>query len=122
MVSPRSAAVALTAMRTARDRYWKRYGDASPLPPPFQAAWAELYAVAFGGDAAGGQEAMPSRPEEIGVAEAAKRLGVTPRAVRARLAAGTLSGRKLGRQWIISWRDPGEMAATSRPVGARDVA
>lgn len=35
----------------------------------------------------------------IGVTEAAGVLGVTPQAVRERLAAGTLPGRKIGRNW-----------------------
>ena len=37
----------------------------------------------------------------IGVTEAAGVLGVTPQAVRERLAAGTLPGRKIGRNWAL---------------------
>jgi hypothetical protein len=37
----------------------------------------------------------------IGVTEAAGALGVTPQAVRERLAAGTLPGRKIGRNWAL---------------------
>ena len=37
----------------------------------------------------------------IGVTEAAGALGVTPRAVGERLAAGTLPGRKIGRNWVL---------------------
>ena len=37
----------------------------------------------------------------IGVTEAAGALEVTPQAVRERLAAGTLPGRKIGRNWVL---------------------
>lgn len=37
----------------------------------------------------------------IGVTEAAGALGVTSQAVRERLAAGTLPGRKIGRNWAL---------------------
>lgn len=37
----------------------------------------------------------------IGVTEAAGALGVTPQAVGERLAAGTLPGRKIGRNWVL---------------------
>ena len=40
--------------------------------------------------------------EFVGVSEAAIRLGITPQAVRDRIASGRLSGRKVGRNWVVS--------------------
>ncbi|PHP52606.1 helix-turn-helix domain-containing protein [Actinomyces ruminis] len=40
----------------------------------------------------------------VGVTDAASRLGVTPQAIRERLATGTLPGRKIGREWVIPAR------------------
>jgi excisionase family DNA binding protein len=40
----------------------------------------------------------------LSVAEAAELLGLTPRAVRGRLARGELPGRKQGRRWVIPRR------------------
>ncbi len=37
----------------------------------------------------------------VSVTEAAEHLGVTPQAVRERLAAGTLAGTKIGRNWAV---------------------
>lgn len=44
-------------------------------------------------------------PEDISVAQAAELLGVTPSAVRQRLAAGTLPGRRVGRDWRLPRAD-----------------
>ena len=38
----------------------------------------------------------------VGVSEAAVRLGITPQAVRDRIASGRLPGRKVGRNWVVS--------------------
>ena len=40
--------------------------------------------------------------EFVGVSEAAVRLGITPQAVRDRIASGRLPGRKVGRNWVVS--------------------
>jgi hypothetical protein len=39
--------------------------------------------------------------ELVSVTEAAARLGLTGQAVRDRIAAGTLPGRKIGRNWLV---------------------
>ena len=39
--------------------------------------------------------------ELVGVTEAAGRLGLTPQAVRDRITAGTLPGKKIGRSWAV---------------------
>ena len=43
----------------------------------------------------------PGEDDLTGVTEAAGALEVTPQAVRERLAAGTLPGRKIGRNWVL---------------------
>ena len=40
--------------------------------------------------------------EFVAVSEAAVRLGITPQAVRDRIASGRLPGRKVGRNWVVS--------------------
>lgn len=45
---------------------------------------------------------VPAEFELVGVTEAAKRLGVTPQAVRARLASGSLPGVRAGRSWVMN--------------------
>ena len=44
---------------------------------------------------------MTNEDNLIGVTEAAGALEVTPQAVRERLAARTLPGRKIGRNWAL---------------------
>lgn len=44
---------------------------------------------------------LPADTATLSVPEAARLLHVTPQAIRARLAAGTLPGRRIGRDWRI---------------------
>ena len=51
----------------------------------------------------------------VTVSEAAERLGIAPKSVRERLAAGTLPGRKLGSQtWLIPRTALAEAPGNSR--------
>ena len=53
----------------------------------------------------------------MGVAEAALKLGVSPRRVRQMLASGKLSGQRIGRVWAIERRAVEFLAAHPRGVG-----
>ncbi|MGH3484745.1 MAG: excisionase family DNA-binding protein [Nocardioidaceae bacterium] len=82
------------------------------LPPDaWRAAWRELTAAAAG-SADGSASGERDRDVEIlTVAQVAVRVGITERAVRKRIASGSLPARRVGRRWAIEWREPRKDAA-----------
>ncbi|MBW9214727.1 excisionase family DNA-binding protein [Mumia sp. zg.B53] len=54
---------------------------------------------------------------EIGVSEAAERLGVGPSRVRQLLHAGDLEGRRVGRSWLVSAEDVARLQGRRRHPG-----
>lgn len=56
---------------------------------------------------------------EISVADAAGRLGVSPRRVRERIACGDLRARRVGRAWLVDERQLGRSERVSRPMSNR---
>jgi len=58
---------------------------------------------------------MPNNPALLTTTEAASRLGITPRRVRALIAAGRLDAERIGRDWLIA--DDALTAVTTRKVG-----
>lgn len=60
---------------------------------------------------------------EIGVKEAAERLGIDPSRVRQLLRAGELPGRQVGRAWLVAAEDVARLESQQRlggrPLGAR---
>lgn len=56
--------------------------------------------------------------EPIGVASAARQLGVSPRRVHQMVAAGQLSGRRIGRSWVLDRADV-QRFARARPGAGR---
>ncbi|RIQ21266.1 helix-turn-helix domain-containing protein [Jiangella rhizosphaerae] len=106
MISARTAELALQALASA----WRRAKlNGTPPPQAWQVAIAELSAVAEGSPertlpAAFQRLMTPSEAvEEIAVQEAAARLGITPRAVQRRIGRGSLSARRIGREWLVRW-------------------
>jgi excisionase family DNA binding protein len=45
---------------------------------------------------------MPNNPALLTTTEAASRLGITPRRVRALIAAGRLAATRIGRDWLVA--------------------
>ena len=60
---------------------------------------------------------------EIGVKEAAERLGIDPSRVRQLLRAGELPGRQIGREWLVAAEDVARLESQQRlrgrPLGPR---
>jgi hypothetical protein len=115
-ISPATAELALEALRVVL-RVSQHQRNGSPLPEVWRTAIDELTAVRqadefihiVGPDTAGAVDGtevgtpVSSVPELIDVAEAARRLGIKPRATRKRLAVGSLPGRKVGQTWLVEW-------------------
>ncbi|HEV8174342.1 MAG TPA: helix-turn-helix domain-containing protein [Actinoplanes sp.] len=103
MISPRTAELSLVALAVAW-RVARRNG--SPKPADWVAAEAELAAASAPTRTTFATTPAPVPPfEQIDVAEAARRLGVTVRAVQKRCAAGTLPAHRVGkRSWVITWQ------------------
>lgn len=56
---------------------------------------------------------------ELTTAEAARRLGITARAVTLLCRRGKIAGTKLGRDWFVSAKSVEKYAATPKPKGGR---
>jgi excisionase family DNA binding protein len=56
---------------------------------------------------------------EISVAEAAERVGVSPRRIRERIARGDLAARRVGRVWMLDELQLGRSGRVARPMSAR---
>ena len=85
------------------------------MPADLQAALVEVDQVAHSPTRTGFPVDVPAAPSfgEIDVAEAARRLGVTPRALQARCARCSLKARKVGkRTCLVRW--PAEIQEESR--------
>jgi hypothetical protein len=64
-----------------------------------------------------------AQPEHLTYTEAAKRLGITPNAVRMRAARGTLVSVRVNERTLIAWPQPGHRHESHEPhaqVGARE--
>jgi len=77
------------------------------MPADWRAALTELAAAASSGRTFPAQVValLPRSVEEVDVDTAAERLGIGRRAVQARCARGTLPCRRVGRSWLIEWKD-----------------
>ncbi|WP_200213367.1 helix-turn-helix domain-containing protein [Micromonospora coerulea] len=98
-VSPRTAELCTIALRKVLTLAAPRR-NGRPLPEDIVQAFAELDAAC----SANGTKVdtpVPALGRYECVADAAQRLGITPRAVRKRCAAGTLPARHVGRVWLI---------------------
>ena len=107
MVSTETAKLALTALALGWQRAAARR-NGLPVPEVWRRAFLELSAVAGSPertDPAPAVPALTSLVQEVDVVEAARRLGVSRRAVQARCARGTLPARRVGRSWLVRWEE-----------------
>lgn len=56
---------------------------------------------------------------EVSVADAASRLGVSPRRIRERIARGDLAARRVGRAWVLDESQLGRSGRVARPMSRR---
>lgn len=112
VVSTRTAKLGLISLRDVLQRAERRRNGRA-LPADVEAALVELEAAASNDMSTSVDLPFLDRPhrtvracEEIDVATAAVRLGITPRAVRLRLVAGSLAGHQgMGRRWVVEWTE-----------------
>jgi excisionase family DNA binding protein len=98
-ISPRTAQLAFVALGAAVRMAAPRRNGAA-LPDDVIAALLELGRAAAGTEL--GQVAPPPRhSEQLDVATAATRLGISARAVRKRITTGHLPARKVGATWLV---------------------
>jgi hypothetical protein len=113
--TPATVDLCLAALNVCAKRAQPRLNGAE-LPARWVTAIRELEAVARADSAtdtagfADATEPVPApvpvpRSEQIGTAEAARRLQITPQAVTKRLRKGSLPGQQVGGVWIVEWRE-----------------
>lgn len=104
-ISPRTAEVALVALGIALDRAAPRR-NGLPEPDFIQTARRELTAASTAsGTDVGPATVAVQRFRQLDVAEAAQRLGLTPRGVRKRIERGHLAAHKVGASWAVDWEE-----------------